>query len=83
MTNDERIAALTARLLPAGTPMSDVPADHKGLRVREWIDLQWLRWIAEAATKIETDHALLPLATHRDNYGWRSLPSGSRVLDRG
>jgi hypothetical protein len=70
---------LRARLLPAGTRLADVPPEREGLAVAEWVELCWLDMRA-AATALPEQADLPRISTARDNYGWRSLPSGSRFI---
>ena len=75
----KRRAILQAQLLPPGTPLSDVPPDHKGLSLRQWRDLNWLEMraaIPDASAPVSQDRIITP----RDNYGWRSIPRGTRFI---
>jgi hypothetical protein len=81
----QSLSELRDRLLPAGTRLRDVPAKHRGLTVAEYVGLCFLesREAAEQWGKTSTaaaDMAARQISTSRDNYGWRSLPSGSRFI---
>ena len=81
MSDRVRRRDLRARLLPHGTHLADVPPDHAGLTVREWEELRWLESKALAEKKPRQDYMRFqPVSTSRDNYGWRSLPGGSRFI---
>lgn len=82
MNAQNRIGELRARLLPRGSRLAEAPPDRHGLTAREWEELQRL----ESLASIEPSNApppinSQPVATARDGYGWRSLPSGSHLLD--
>ena len=42
-----RLEYLRSHLLPAGTPMKDVPPDFRGLIYAEYMELQWLEYCEE------------------------------------
>ena len=82
----KRIDYLRSHLLPPGTPMRDVPPDFTGLTYGEYMELQWLEYCETRRAHpdvLSGDADLRAVRTARDNYGWRSLPSGTRLLWKG
>lgn len=76
---------LRKRLLPTGTSLADAPFEHHGLSSVEYEELCSLESSAAAAewSKLQTGTPhmeTLEISTSRANYGWRSLPSGTRFL---
>ena len=43
-------------------------------------ELRWLEMKAAVPVRVADPNSLPRIATSRDNYGWRSLPSGTRYL---
>ena len=69
------------RLLPHGTRMADVPPDWRGLKWREFLAIWWEDMAQEREKARKNQPApKIRTASHRDDYGWRSLPSGTRYL---
>lgn len=68
------------RLYPSGTPLRDVPPDFHGMNVREWLDMECAQMAGEAPKRETSSFAEQKISTSRDNYGWRSIPSGTRYL---
>ena len=68
-------------LAPRGTRLCDLPADFRGLSWREFEESVWADRRAERIAAAELAPAQTrPIATARDRYGWRSLPSGSSYI---
>ena len=84
MLTADRIKMLRGRLIPPGTPLADVPPDHRGLteaEARELVRLEEQEALSaqrSAMPPVEPQ----PVATKRDGYGWRSAP-GRRFLPLG
>jgi hypothetical protein len=66
-----------------GTTMREVPPDHRGISVREWLDGWWdeMRKACQGRQP-NADFANQRISSSRDNYGWRSLASGTRYIGR-
>jgi len=80
VTDSERLAALRRYLLPSGTKLADAAPDRRGLTLAAWWELQFLEMKAARPAVTAAATSLPRISTSRDNYGWRSLPSGSRYL---
>lgn len=78
-----RLETLRSRLLPPGTRMADVPATHRGLTYAQWLELQCMEYLVERRNAPQENPPGTAIRTARDSYGWRSLPSGTRLLRAG
>jgi hypothetical protein len=68
---------MSGKLLEPGTRLADAPADWRGIPIAEWEVLRLKELCAEhdERRKAAPRSAIpdRPIATPRDNYGWRSL----------
>jgi hypothetical protein len=75
-----------AKLYSPGTKMAEIKDPFlPGLKLRDWMDLVFDRLRAEAQPIFalwakEASEKPQRISSSRDNYGWRSLPGGTRYL---
>jgi len=84
----ETIVRLRRRLRVRGTTLAQTPPEWEGISWAEWEELRWDDWNHEAALAREQEAIkvqngppelpLPPVATGRDNYGWRDMPRAPR-----
>ncbi len=75
------------KLAPEGTRLCDLPPNWRGISWEEYKQ-NCMRLILTAPAPEEEDKPepeinRKPISTQLDNYGWRSLPTGTRYLGGG